>query len=600
MTHTIFIQNQHYQLDAADLIQSGGEGMVFGLGNTAVKLYHQPTPAHQAKLRHWFAQRWPLPPDVLAPCAPVHDQSGQIVGLQMARLPAHAQPMKRLSQPNFWQQHALHTGQIIPLLQRLHQTLSRLHQLQIVVGDLNETNIFFTPPAPNGSETFWIDVDSYQFGSFPCPVAMPTFLDPTLYHVTNFGERPYFTPLTDWYAYTVLLVKNLLRVHPYGGVHRQHKTIQARAKAGISLFDAGVTLPPNARPPETLSDDLLHHLHQTFASGQRRPFPANLLQQYAQTLRPCPHCGLDFPANRRGCPACSHLTPAPAKPTSGSGPRTLLQVDGFIEAVFGQPNGRLLIIYRQGVQYRLVRAGIGGVLSDTPLFDGRPGYRFGAFTPSSGHDFLVVNPPHGPQLLLLDIHAAQPRQVTLLETAMFRDSAVFATTPHHLYRISGGWIMRGTVKRGSYLEEPIGTAHRAQTQLFGDPYSDRIAGFHRVFTQHRFFTIGPDGTERLLPITQPPHSHVTQAALTFAPNRIGVVQKLVQNGRAHTNVQAFNHQAQWQQSWDLGEDDWETAVYQYPFSHQSSPQPIAPGDKLNVHSAGWLIQQSHKLKYQPF
>ena len=599
MTHTIYIQNQRHQLDAADLIQSGGEGMVFGLGNTAVKLYHQPTPTHQAKLRHWFAQKWPLPPDILAPCTPVYDKSGQLIGLQMAKLPAHAQPFKRLSQPNFWQQHALRTGQIVPLLQRLHQTLSRLHQLQIVVGDLNETNIFFTPPAQNDSDAFWIDVDSYQFGNFPCPVAMPAFLDPTLYHVTNFGERPYFTPLTDWYAYAVLLVKSLLQVHPYGGVHRQHKTIQARATAGISLFDADVTRPPNARPPETLSDDLLHHLHQTFARGQRRPFPIQLLQQYAQILRTCPHCGLDFPANRRGCPTCSHPTPVPTPPAAGSGPRTLLRVDGFIEAVFTQPNGRLLIIYRQGNQVRLVRAGIGGQLSDEALFSGQPGYRFGAFTLPNGHDFLVVNLPHRPQLLLLDIHAAQPQQVTLLETAMFRDSAVFATTPHHLYRISGGWIMRGTVRSGSYLEEPIGTAHQAQTQLFGDPHSDRIAGFHRIFAQHRFFTIGPDGTERPLPATQPPNSYLTQAALAFAPHQIGVVQKLVATGQTQISVQTFNHQAQWQQSWDLGEDGWETAVNHFPFLQTNFPQPLTPSDRLHCHPAGWLIQQPQQLTFLP-
>ena len=67
MTHTIYIQNQRYQLDAADLIQSGGEGMVFGLGSTAVKPSHQPTPAQADKLRHWLAQRWPLPTDLLAP-----------------------------------------------------------------------------------------------------------------------------------------------------------------------------------------------------------------------------------------------------------------------------------------------------------------------------------------------------------------------------------------------------------------------------------------------------------------------------------------------------------------------------------------------------
>ncbi|WP_420630924.1 hypothetical protein [Candidatus Leptofilum sp.] len=597
MTRTIFIKNQRYKLDAADLIQSGGEGMVFGLESTAVKLYHHPTPNHQAKLQHWFAKKWQLPANVLAPCATVQNKRGQIIGLQMARLPAHAQPIKRLSQPHFWQQHALRARQIVPLLQQLHQTLNRLHQLQIVVGDLNDTNIFFTLPDQNGIQPFWIDVDSYQFGSFPCPVAMLAFLDPMLYHVTNFSKRPYFTPLTDWYAFAVLLVKSLLQVHPYGGVHRQHKTIQARASAGISLFNSSVTLPPNARPPETLSDDLLHYLDGIFTRGERRPFPLQLLQRYAQSLRRCPHCGLDFPANRRGCPACRHPVPAPTPPANSTQPRIILRVNGFIEAVFGQPNGRLLIIYRQGEQVRLVRAGIGGTLSDEPLFSGKPGYRFGTFTLPNGHDFLVVNPPHRPQLLLLDIHATQPRQMALLETAMFKEAAVFATSPHHLYRISGGWIMRGTVKQGSYLEEPIGTAHRAQTQLFGDPHSDRIAGFHRIFAQHQFFTISPNGTERPLPVTQPPNSHLTQAALIFAPNQIGVVQQLVANGQAQTNVQTFNHQTQWQQSWDLCADDWEAAVHQFPFIQQSFPQPLTPSDKLHFHRAGWLIQQTQQLVF---
>ncbi len=599
MAQIITIQKQKYQLDAADLIQSGGEGMVFGLGNTAVKLYHHPTPAHQAKLHHWFAKRWQLPADVLAPCAPVHNQTGQTIGLQMARLPAHAHPLKRLSLPNFWQQHALHTRQIVPLFLRLHQTLSRLHQLHIVVGDLNETNIFFTPPGQNPAQLFWIDVDSYQFGSFPCPVAMPAFLDPTLYHVANFGERPYFTPLTDWYAYTVLLVKSLLQVHPYGGVHRQHKSLRARATADISILDGSVTLPPNARPPETLSDDLLHYLHGTFTQGERRPFPAQLLQQYAQNLHTCPHCGLDFPANRPGCPACSHPTPAPSPPAAATGPRTLLRVDGYIEAVFGQPNGRLLIIYRQGAQYRLVRAGVGGTLSDEALFSGTPGYRFGAFTRPDGHDFLVVNPPQRPQLLLLDIHAAQPQQVTLLETALFRDTAVFATTPNYLYRISGGWIMRGTVQRGSYLEEAVGTAHRAQTQLFGSPFSNSVAGFHRIFTEHRFFIIAPDGTERPFPVILPPGCHLTQAAITFAPHQVGVVQQVAGNGRFQTNVQVFNPKAQWQHSWDMDEAGWETAVNHFPFTQQPFPQPLTPSDKLHFHPAGWLIQRPQQLHLLP-
>ena len=596
MSQTIYIQKQRYQLDAADLIQSGGEGMVFGLGNTAVKLYHQPTPTQADKLRYWLAQRWPLPPDVLVPCAPVHDKNGQLIGLQMPRLPANTVPLKQLSLPNFWQQHALTTQQIVPLFQRLHQTLSRLHQLQIVVGDLNETNIFFTPSGQSASQSFWIDVDSYQFGHFPCPVAMPAFLDPTLYHVTNFGARPYFTPLTDWYAFTVLLVKSLLQVHPYGGVHRQHKSLQARATAGISILANDITLPPRARPPETLSDDLLHHLHTTFDKGERRPFPPQLLQQYVQNLQTCSQCQLAYPGSRRGCPACSHPTPAPVQPSTAVA-KTLLQVDGFIEAVFVQPNGRLLIITRQGEEYRLVRAGIGGVLSEKVLFSGSVGYRFGAFTRPDGHEFLVVNPPHRPQLLVLDVHGSQPQQVTLLETALFRDTAVFATTPNHLYRISGGWIMRGAVQRGSYLEDPIGTAHRAQTQLFGSPFSNSIAGYHRIFAEHRFFATAANGTEYQLATALPPGSHITEAAVAFSPNQIGVVQQLAANGRSQTYVQAFNHQGQWQQSWDLGEEGWETAVYQFANLNQPLPQQLLPSDKPHYHPAGWLVQRPQQLTF---
>lgn len=572
--------------------------MVFGLGHTAVKLYHHPTPAHQEKLRHWFAQRWQLPTDILAPCAPVYGKKGQIIGLQMPRLPANTYLLKQLSLPNFWQQQALTTPQIVPLFQRLHQTLSRLHQLQIVVGDLNETNIFFTPPGQNASQSFWIDVDSYQFGHFPCPVAMPAFLDPTLYHVTNFGKRPYFTPLTDWYAFTVLLVKSLLQVHPYGGVHRQHKSLQARATAGISILASDVTLPPRARPPETLSDDLLHYLHTTFDKGERRPFPPQLLQQYTQNLQTCPQCHLAYSRNRRGCPSCSHPTPMPS-PSSSTVAKTLLQVDGFIEAVFVQPNGRLLIIYRQGGQYRLVRAGVGGLLSEAALFSGSVGYRFGAFTRPDGHDFLVVNPPHRPQLLLLDIHSAQPQQVTLLETALFRDTAVFATTPNHLYRISGGWIMRGSMQRRSYLEDAIGTAHRAQTQLFGSPFNNSIAGFHRIFTEHRFFFITPDGTEYQLAAVKPAGSHISEAAVIFTRKQIGVVQQLAANGRSHTQVQAFNHQGRWQHSWDSGEDDWETAVHQFTSFNQPLSPSLQASDRLHYHPAGWLIQRPQQLNFVP-
>ncbi|MBK6712096.1 MAG: hypothetical protein IPG51_17445 [Chloroflexi bacterium] len=71
---TITINRQSITLDPAQLIQSGGEGMVFGVGDTAVKLYHQPQPGHIAKLRHLLdsglSRR--LPAAICAPRQPGH------------------------------------------------------------------------------------------------------------------------------------------------------------------------------------------------------------------------------------------------------------------------------------------------------------------------------------------------------------------------------------------------------------------------------------------------------------------------------------------------------------------------------------------------
>ncbi|HUM70979.1 MAG TPA: hypothetical protein PLK31_19275, partial [Chloroflexota bacterium] len=98
MNKTIFLNQQPVKLDAAQLIQSGGEGMVFRWQDTAVKLYHHPTPQHQAKLAYWFQNGLGqvVPTAVHAPCAPVTNGNGGLVGFQMPLLPPGSQPLKAL------------------------------------------------------------------------------------------------------------------------------------------------------------------------------------------------------------------------------------------------------------------------------------------------------------------------------------------------------------------------------------------------------------------------------------------------------------------------------------------------------------------------
>ncbi len=537
MHKTIYIQNQPLPLDPAHLIQTGGEGMVFQVGQTAVKLYHTPQPQHQQKLNFFFNNdlAGQLPPEILAPHNPVTDKQGSLIGFQMPLLPPNAVPIKQLSKAAFWQKNGLTVTAVLTLFQQLHTTITALHTLGIIIGDLNDQNIYISNPllqhslaqagnlATLPSCHFLIDVDSYQFGRFPCPVAMDLFVDPNLYGIPDLSERPFFSPATDWYAYFVLLVRSLLWLHPYGGVHHQHKSVAARAAAGLSILHPDVVYPASARPPEFLSADLRHHLHRVFDLGERPPFPAQLLIDYANNPQPI----------------VSKPRPTPPPRQTDQPHRLFAGADGYIDSIHALANGRFLAIIFTQNQYKGVRFGLGGVVDETPLFNGSPGYRFAAF-----QQMLAINPPGSKQLLLLDISGAQPRQLKMVESATFCGTAVFAASPHHLYRIAGDWIMQGKVQNGHFVETAIATAHRQQTWFRASPHSDTLTGYHRIFAETRFF-LWHKGNSCDLPIPPlPPGERLLETAVSFTPDAVQFTLKIIQRGKERTAVYHANHKGE--------------------------------------------------------
>lgn len=545
MKQSIYINDRQWQLDSSQLIQSGGEGMVFQIndGNRfqAVKIYHRTSSQQADKLQHLvksgLIQR--LPAGVLGPRQLVTDKNQKVIGFTMNMLPPGSQPVKILSNPIFRQKTKYPTIKIIGLFLHIHNILTKLHKDSIIVGDLNDQNLFFHQEPSASFCPDWIDVDSYQIGQYPCPVAMQPFLDPLLYHVTDFGQRPYFSEITDWYAFAVLLFKSLVYVHPYGGTHNRFKTLQARATARVSIQNAAVTLPNSAQPVDSLSDDLLNHFHRLFDLGERLIFPAHILAAYAKNLIDCPQCDLSYPVSRSRCPSCKakSITPHLRRPTST--PRLLFKTEGFIEQASIIENGRILLIVYQHSRYKLIQLGIGGVLTEMNLFDGRPNYRFGIFSHPLSGPYIVVNPPRSNQLLILDVSGLQPKQVALMETAYFRETAVFATTPKYLYRIAGNWIMRGLVRNGMYLEDGIATAHQRQTRFWGSPCSDVIAGYHRIFAENRFFLIQNQAEYEIpIPLLIRGDSLI-DTAVKFEPQNVFISQTLNHLGqqrREHFSV----------------------------------------------------------------
>src|SRR5205085_1033924 len=96
-----------------------------------------------------------------------------ILGYTMPLLQS-TDPLLRYSERSF-RQTGISTQTVVQIFQDLHDTVSKLHFYQLVIGDFNDLNVLV-----RDTEAYLIDADSFQFASFPCTVFTARFVDPLL------------------------------------------------------------------------------------------------------------------------------------------------------------------------------------------------------------------------------------------------------------------------------------------------------------------------------------------------------------------------------------------------------------------------------------
>lgn len=319
----VYIRDRKVNLKPQQSIGKGGEAEVFRWGtDRAIKLFKPPThpdygglpqeqqaaaqrlSIHQKKLRQFPRD---LPDTVVKPEDLVTDRSGQkILGYAMP-LVKKGTVLLRYSDRLFRQRIASQT--VVTIFENLHQTVEQLHQKQVIIGDFNDLNILVKGGGnPSQSIPYLIDADSFQFSHFTCGMFTARFVDPLL--CDPLGKQPLLqqphNALSDWYAFTVMLVQCLLFVDPYGGIYRPKDPTQqipatARSLHRITIFHPEVRYPKPALPYDRLPDDLLHHFHQVFHQDWRGIFPRLLLTQLHWET--CTTCGIEHA--RRQCPQCT-------------------------------------------------------------------------------------------------------------------------------------------------------------------------------------------------------------------------------------------------------------------------------------------------------
>jgi hypothetical protein len=318
VNRTIYIDGARVQLAPAALLGQGGEAEVYDLGDGRVLKWWKPAdhpdfdglPDQQAAAAQRIAERpaklralpGNLPAAVVAPCgfALGGKRSKDVVGYLMPKIAG--EPLHSYGEPRWRREHPVDGAELVRALLSLHDAIAALHRAQIVVGDCNDLNVLV-----DGSRVHLIDVDSYQFGGFPCAMYSERFVDPRLVDPAGVPVRAHDMD-SDWFAFAVMAFRSLLGVGPWGGVVQGCPQTQ-RALRRMSVYAPNVTYPRAARPFAILPDELTAAFRQIFERDQRGVFPRTELERLR--LRTCSTCSEEH--GRVRCPTCQ--TQAQLPPT---------------------------------------------------------------------------------------------------------------------------------------------------------------------------------------------------------------------------------------------------------------------------------------------
>jgi hypothetical protein len=523
----VWLRGKRCRLDPARALGKGGEADVYEFGGEALKVWKTPDhpdlagdaaaqeaarrriAEYQTKLRVFPA---PLPPRVVAPLELATDRSGAtVLGYSMRRV-AGADPLLSFGELSF-RRAGVSAERTLAVLRDLRDSVSSLHRAGLVIGDFNDLNVLV-----RAEEAHLIDADSFQFGPYVCRLFTERFVDPLLCDpaaARPLPVKPHGTG-SDWYAFTVLLMRSLLLVDPFGGVHRPASPASAVAHAArplrrITVFHPRVVYPKTAPRPETLPDELLQHFFRVFAEDLRGEPPRGLLD--GLRFAPCGACGLEHA--RAVCPACR----------SGARQRvSLVRVRGSVIATrllatrgrivaAACEDGRLLTLVHEDGAYRRED---GSVARCGPLDPGLSfALRRGETLVGDGDRLSVVG-ARGTEVLAADAAAGR---------------AAFAANGAHRYWTEGGRLLRD----GPVGPERIGDVLSGQTRFWVGPSFG--LGFYRAGDLSLTFVFDADARALNDRVDVPRmRGRLVRAACVFTSDLAWLLTRCVDGGRTLSRI----------------------------------------------------------------
>jgi len=257
----LFLNGASIRLTQAEFAAQGGEGAVYVRGDTAYKIYTDPSrmiPA--AKIRELSVL---TDPRIIRPQEVLTDADGQPVGYTMRRV-QDATPLCQLFTRAFRERRGVTTDMVGRLVRRLQEGVRHVHRSGILIVDLNEMNFLLDDML---QEVLFIDVDSYQTPGFPAGALMESVRDR---HASRFSEE------TDWFSFGIVSFQMFIGVHPYRGKHSSLPDLDSRMRANVSVLSRGVSVPASCYPFSAIPGAWLDWYRAVFEEGLRLPPPDDL------------------------------------------------------------------------------------------------------------------------------------------------------------------------------------------------------------------------------------------------------------------------------------------------------------------------------------
>ena len=242
-----------------DYKASGGQAVVYCIGDTAYKIYHDPARMiPEAKIHELAAL---TNDNILGPKEVVYDfKTNQPLGFTMPYVDG-TEFLCKIFTRNFRDDNNIDPQDITRLVTEMQKTLEYIHSHKILVVDYNEMNFLLDSKF---KKVFHIDVDSRQTKSFPAGALMESVRD-------RKGPKGKFTELTDWFSFAVVTFQMYVGIHPFKGFHPNFGPAEwsKRMDQGLSVFEKGVQLPASCQDFSIIPKKHLDWYKELFVKGGR-------------------------------------------------------------------------------------------------------------------------------------------------------------------------------------------------------------------------------------------------------------------------------------------------------------------------------------------